>query len=213
MIDLARLYENCVYSSIAHAVFVLKEPFFSYEQSWDGMNYSFNYGSARGTVSFDLSNGILAGAARDDTSARRNLYPQFKAVDLLKNAPENIKCLAEKEAFEYLYDEVNGSTQPTATAAFWSVGGEIVIDEDIDEFRKNGGEYLFVISVSHDELREYWQEQYELNAEEIAAVDLIYERYNNHKTIKQKDVPLINKKCAGYNECVESLGELGIVIK
>lgn len=213
MIDLARLYDNCVYSSIAHAVFVLKEPFFSYEQSWDGMNYSFNYGSARGTVSFDLSNGILAGAARDDTSARRDLYPQFKAAELLKNAPENVKYLAEKEAFEYLYDEVNGSTQPTATVAFWSVGGEIVIDEDIEEFRKNGGEYLFVISVTHDELREYWREQYELNAEEFDAVDLIYERYKNHKTIKKKDVPLINKKCEGYNECVESLGELGIVIE
>ena len=35
------LYDNCIYSSIAHAVANLKNPFFSYEQSWDGINYSF----------------------------------------------------------------------------------------------------------------------------------------------------------------------------
>ena len=230
MIDYAQLYDNCVYSSIAHAIFVFKEPFFTAEQSWDGMNYCFNdFEGTRGTISFDLSEKILAGAARDDTSARRNLYPQFKATELFKNAPENVKRLAEKEALEYLYDEVDGSTQPTATVAFWSVGGEIVIDEDIEEFRKNGGEYLFVISVGHDELRNYWQEQYELSEEELSAVDLIYERFKAHEPIRSEDVPLIapketkkrglfSKKNAaqdndGFTECIASLGELGIVIE
>ncbi len=232
MIDFNNLYENCVYSSIAHAIYVLKEPFFSAEQSWDGMSYSFLYGSTRGTISFDLAERIMAGAARDDKSKRRNLYPQFKAIELFANAPENIKKLAEKEALEYLYDEVDGSTQPTATIAFWSVGGEIVIDEDIEEFKKNGGEYLFIISVGHDELRDYWQEQYDLSEEELSAVDLIFERFTARKTVKLDEVSFIKQKRAdapskrrglfkhrqkeslnGYEECLESLGELGIVIE
>lgn len=232
MIDLSQLYENCVYSSIAHAIYVLKEPFFSAEQSWDGMNYSFLYGTTRGTISFDLTERIMAGAARDDVSARRRLYPQFKAAELFKNAPDNVKRLAEKEALEYLYDEVDGSTQPTATIAFWSTGGEIVIDEDIEEFEKNGGEYLFAISVSHDELRNYWQEQYELSEEELSAVDLIFERFTARKTVKLDEVPVIKQKRGeapskkhgffkkrqeeapnGYEECLTSLGELGVVIE
>lgn len=232
MIDFSKLYDNCVYSSIAHAIFVLKDPFFSAEQSWDGMNYSFLYGSTRGTISFDLVERIMAGAARDDKSKRRNRYPQFKAIELFKNAPENVKRLAEKEALEYLYDEVDGSTQPTATIAFWSVGGEIVIDEDIEEFRKNGGEYLFIISVGHEELRDYWQEQYDLSEEELSAVDLIYERFMVRGAIKLDEVSVIKQNRAdapskrrglfkkrqkevssGYEECIKSLEELGIVIE
>lgn len=217
MIDFSKLYDNCVYSSIAHAIYVLKEPFFSYTQSWDGMNYSFNYGTTRGTISFDLVERIMAGAARDDKSKRINRYPQFKAIELFKNAPENVKRLAEKETLEYLYDEVNSSTQPTATIAFWSVGGEIVIDEDIEEFKANGGEYLFIISVGHDGLRGYWQEQYDLSMEELSAVDLIYERFKARKEIRLDEVPVIKHKRVnapdGYEECLTSLGELGIVIE
>lgn len=218
MADLSQLYENCVYSSIAHAIFVLREPFFSAEQSWDGINYSFNdFEGTRGTISFDLSEGIMAGAARDDTSARLNRYPDFKAIKLFANAPENVKSLAQREALEYLYVEMNGSTQPTATIAFWSVGGEIVIDEDIEEFRKNGGEYLFSIGVSHNELRDYWREQYKLSEEELSAVDHIFERFKACKTIKLDEVPVIKQKRSkppnGYEECLTSLRELGIVIK
>ena len=233
MIDLLQLYENCVYSSIAHAIFVLKAPFFSAEQSWDGMNYCFNnFEGTRGTISFDLTAGVMAGAARDDTSARRNRYPEFKATELFKNATDNVKRLAEKETLEYLYDEVNGSTQPTATIAFWSTGGEIGIDDDIKGFRNNGGEYLFTISVTYDKLREHWREQYELSEAELSAVDLIFERFNSHKKITLDDVPVIKQKCVeapskkrglfkkpqeelpnGYEECLTSLGELGIIIE
>lgn len=218
MVDFSQLYENCVYSSIAHAIFVLREPFFSAEQSWDGINYCFNdFEGTRGTISFDLAAGIMAGAARDDKSERINSYPKFKAIELFANAPENVKSLAEKEALEYLYDEVGGSTQPTATVAFWSVGGEIVIDEDIEDFRKNGGEYLFAISVSHDKLRDYWQEQYEFSEEELSVVDFIFERFKTRKPISLDEVPVIKQKRIeapnGYEECLTSLGELGIVIE
>lgn len=218
MVDFSQLYDNCVYSSIAHAIFVLREPFFSAEQSWDGINYSFNdFEGTRGTISFDLSEGIMAGAVRDDTSTRLNRYPDFKAIKLFANAPENVKSLAQREALEYLYDEVNGSTQPTATIAFWSVGDEIVIDEDYEEFRKNGGEYLLAISVSHNELRNYWREQYELSGEELSAVDYIYERFKARKPISLDDVPVIKQKQVevsdGYEECLTSLEELGIVIE
>lgn len=233
MIDVVQLYDNCVYSSIAHAVFVLDAPFFSAEQSWDGMNYSFNdLSGTRGTISFDLSKNLLAGAVRDDNSERRDRYPEFKAIELFANAPDNVKRLAETETLEYLYDEKDGVTQPMATAVFWSVGGVIVIDEEVEEFKTNGGEHLFEIGVSHNELRDHWREEYEFGDEEMSAVDLIYERFKAHKTIRIGEVPVIDKKrknaptkrlglfkqskrelSNGYEECLTSLGELGIVIE
>lgn len=214
MVELAQLYDNCIYSSIAHAVFILREPFFSAGQSWDGMNYCFNdFCGTRGTISFDPDGGIMAGAARDDNSELVRKYPSFKAIQLFENAPDNIKQLARKEALEYLYDEWDGVTQPMATVAFWSVDGNIVIDEDIDSFKKNGGAYLLTIAVSYDELCSYWREEYNLSDEEVSAVELIYKHFANHEPVKFEQVPVINQGCAGYEDCITALEEIGITIE
>lgn len=214
MVELAQLYDNCVYSSIAHAVFILREPFFAAGQSWDGMNYCFNdFSGTRGTISFDPDGGILAGAARDDNSERISRYPDFKAIQLFENAPENVKRLAAKEALEYLYDEAGGVTQPMATAAFWSVDGDVVFDEDIDSFRNNGGAYLFNVGLSHDELRSYWREEYNLSDEEVSAVELIYKCFTNHEPVKLEQIPIIKQERDGYEDCITALEEIGITIE
>lgn len=57
------LYERCIYSSIAHAVANLRFPFFSYEQSWDGDNFSFKPDS-EGTISFDFEKNYCRGDNR-----------------------------------------------------------------------------------------------------------------------------------------------------
>ena len=214
MVDLAQLYDNCVYSSIAHAVFILKEPFFSAGQSWDGMNYCFNdFSGTRGTISFDPDGGIMAGAARDDNSERVRKYPSFKAIQLYENAPDNVRQLAQKEALEYLYDKRDGVTQPMATVAFWSVGGDIVIDEIIDSFKKNGGSYLLTIAVSYDELCSFWREEYNLSDEEVSAVELIYKHFANHEPVKLEQIPIINQDREGYEDCITALEEIGITIE
>lgn len=208
-----QLYNNCIYSSIAHAIFILKAPFFSYTQSWDGINYSFNYGSTRGTITFDLSADTVTGAARDDTSKRRKWYPAYKAVSLFDQAPEKNKLLAKSETLEYLYDEENGIVQPMATIAFWNEGNGIYTNDDDMSFKDNGGEYILKMAISHDKLKEYWKEQYSLNHEEMAAIDYIFAHFKENKRIKRKDISIINKHCDGYDECLESLSELEIHIE
>lgn len=229
MADISMLYDNCVYASIAHALYVLREPFFAAERSWDGMNYSYNsFSGTYGTISFDLAAGIAAGAFRDDHSPLVERYPEFKAVELFAQAPENVRRLAENDAIQYLFDERDGVTQPMATAAFWCVGGEVTFAGGREEFEANGGEPFFELAVSRDELRAALREGYSLNGEEEAAVELIFARFKEHAPIKRQEVPLIasketkkrglfSKKNAaqdnnGFAECVASLGELGIVI-
>ena len=125
IVNCEQLYNNCIYSSVAHAIFVLKAPLFNYTQSWDGINYNFNYGTTRGIITFDLSGQTVTGAARDDTSIRRKWYPVYKAISLFDQAPEKNRLLAHNETLEYLYDEEGGITQPMATIAFWNEGNEI----------------------------------------------------------------------------------------
>lgn len=207
-----QFYDNCVYSSVAHAISLLQDPFFSCAQSWDGMNYSFQDGSARGTVSFDLSGNTLTGAARDETSTRRKWYPDFKAISLFDQAPEKNRMLAKNETLEYLYDEEGGMVQPMATIAFWNEGNEVYTNDEVSSFKVHGGEYIMEISENHDALREYWREQYALKQEEISAIDYIFTCLKGNKVIKKKQLPLIHEQCEGYHECLVSLSELGIRI-
>ena len=100
-----------------------------------------------------------------------------------------------------------------ATVAFWNDGNEIYTNDDNQLFIANGGEYIVNIAVSHEELKEYWKKEYDLKHEELAAIDYIFAHFKENKKIKFKDISIINKHCDGYNECLESLSELGIHIE
>lgn len=140
-------------------------------------------------------------------------YPNYKAISLYEGAPTKIKFLAQNETLEYLYDEKDGIVQPMATVAFWNDGNEIYTNDDNQLFITNGGEYIVNIAVSHEELKEYWKKEYDLKHEELAAIDYIFAHFKENKKIKFKDISIINKHCDGYNECLESLNELGIHIE
>ena len=206
------LYDACLYSSLAHAVANAKNPLFAYAQSWDGINYSFHHGSSRGTITFDLSNKILAGAIRDEKSKRISWYPKFKAIELFNEAPDFAKVLASDEAFEYLLDEINGIIAPVITTAFWNEGDHIILCERKNDFSSNGGELIVNILVSMSELRAFWKEQYELTAQELELADDLFQwKKNGIKKINASK--LTDPKGAGYNEFIESLTEIGFEIE
>ena len=211
------LYDNCVFSLIEHSVANLKFPEFSYEQSWDGITYCYHFNTLGGTITFDLQNCIVAGAARLDLSNRRLLYrnPAFQASDFYKEASPAVKSLAENEALQYLYDDVDGRTVIVITSAFWGENGEVYAYEENEDFKKHGGEYVLeVLCKNLDELKKYMQEYHGFSSnEEMETVEYIYSCFKNKKVIiPQKEVPLISKKRAGYKECLKSLNEIGIRI-
>lgn len=207
------LYNNCLYSSIAHTISNLKNPFFAYTQSWDGINYSFHYGSSRGTITFDLHNKVLVGAIRDDKSSRRNWYPKYKAIELFDKAPEIAKSLSDNEALQYLFDEVDGITLPVATTAFWNIDDQIICYDNLDDFINNGGEFIYVIIVPIRELQIYWKEQYELTSEELKLVDHLFQLKKSGKMkISMNDFSIVEKHSEGYKSFIESLTEIGFEV-
>lgn len=213
------LYDACLYSSIAHAVSNIKNPLFAYAQSWDGINYSFNYGSSRGTITFDLPNRILVGAIRDEKSERISWYPTFKAIGLFNEAPDSAKVLSANEALEYLLDEINGIIAPVITTAFWSEGDgnegdHIIICDSMDDFLANGGEFIANILVPMPELCAYWEEQYQLTVQELEIVDNLFQlKKNGIKRVNDINSKLVVAECAGYGEFIESLTEIGFEIE
>jgi len=208
------LYENCLLAAAEHALYVLKHPFFAYEQSWDGNNYSFAIGTVRGTISFDLENDIFAGAVRQDDSARCKLYPDHDTMTYFEQAPDNVKALAEQETIQYLFDEVDGVEKSMITAAFWGVDGELFIPDAPDDFCTHGGEYPTLLCGEAEAVWQYWLEQYELRQEEQRLADYIFQHCRvGNKLLNQKEMKKICKikgKEPGYNAYLESLAEMGL---
>lgn len=208
------LYKRCIFASAAHAVANLKFPFFSYEQSWDGDNYSFKM-SSEGTISFDFSKKIIAGAGIDNESPRFMQYPKFQAIELFSDAPDRIRQLAESEVLQYLLFEIDGVVIPAATTAFWlDSEGLFIFDDSIDEFEQNGGEFIRRLLGPFDELEEYLREYSDFSPEEAELAKHLYHmKMKKNMQITERDISGADKKSEGYAEFMESLSELGFTFK
>ena len=208
------LYERCIYSSIAHAVANLRFPFFSYEQSWDGNNFSFKPGS-EGTISFDFDTKIIAGALKEFESPRFRQYPEFQAVELFSDAPESVRRLADKDALQYMFEEIDGVVLPVATTAFWlDSEGLSIFDDSIDEFWENGGEFIRYLLGPFGELKEYLKDYSDLSTEETALIEYLFDmKMKGNLLITKKDLSGVDKKSEGYDEFMESLAELGFIFE
>lgn len=208
------LYNNCIYSAIAHAIYILKEPFFAYTQSWDGDNYSFHHGNTRGTISFYDNQKLAVGAARDETSIRRKLYPQYNAIALFHEANTAIQEKALQDPLEYLYDEENGVTKPMASIGFWLEDNCVFSSDALEDFSNHGGGFVCILAKELSELAAYWREEYALTAEELTAVEGIFQCWgSNEKLVMRQFEHVINEKKPGFDECIRSIKELGLEIK
>lgn len=212
-ISIKELFDRCIYFSIGHAVYTCYNPMFSYEQSWDGLNYSFQNGYSRGTISFDMSQNIVVGAARNDLCNRMKLYPRMDAIDLFETDLIEVKKLASREALEYLYETIDDCTKPMATVAMWSEKGSIILSDEDKVFNENGGEFISVLLGTRENMMNYLVSAYEFVDRDISVIDYIFDKYKNEE--KKIRLPLSMhylKKTAGYKEGIESLKEMGIEV-
>ena len=210
----SQLSDCCLFSSIAHAVSNIRFPYFSYEQSWNGDNYSFQYGASRGTITFEKEKNIVVGAFRDDKSDRIRKYPDFKASELFDEADKHIIETANAVTLEYLYYNFSGVSVPAATAAMWSETEFLYSPDEVDIFLANGGEFIDLVCIPIEELAEYWSEQYELTENELATAEFIFKvKSNGGNLVLLNDIPLsLDKRSEGYVEFLESLSEIGIKV-
>ncbi|GAB2023865.1 hypothetical protein RyT2_29470 [Pseudolactococcus yaeyamensis] len=145
------LEKLCIYRTIAHAVSLLTDPYFDYEHSWDGNNYSLQ-DSQGGKSTISFFKGLVVGAFRNE-----NLPQDFKsAVSLLEGADEKFIELAKSEAFEYLLDDLNGEVQPFVMTTFWGEE-EIFSNDSLDDFNLKSNNLLDFIFWNEKNRRGIWK--------------------------------------------------------
>ena len=211
---LEQIYNNAIYISIAHALFTFREPFFSFEHSWDDMNYCFNYGSIRGTVSFDFEHSAVVGAARNENILFNKSFISNNSISLFQNSSNIVMNIAKNETLEYLYYDSDGKQFPVATVGFWNDDDYMILSENIESFDNDGGSYFLELFKSESLFRDYAINQYKLDRTDMDLVELIYTNIRN----KNFEIILPTKyhyifELEGAEEGMESLLEIGVSFK
>lgn len=206
------LWQGCRLASIVHATMTAHYPDFSHEQSWDGMNYNMQDSQgARGTITF--SSDYCVAAFRDDSSECLN--DSKEALDFFNGAPQAVIELAQEETLQYLLYDIDGSMQPSITAAFWSDGNALYSNDDVEELLENGAFLLKKQLLNTEDALEAWQEDLEMSEEQRSLVESIYERMvkdsqQNIFLTKQEISMIDSDDPEGLHESETSFQELGI---
>ena len=176
------LYEGCLLASIAHAVMAAQYPLLSYEQSWDGPNYSLvDESGQRGTVSF--VGRYCVAAFRNERSER--LRGSRAALHYFAGAPEEAIEIARATTLQYLLTETADGVKPTITSAFWGCR-ELHSIDCVDALFRNGVELLERQTMRLDAAVESWREYYEMSEDEVALTLALFE-----KKREKPDAPLV----------------------
>lgn len=206
------IYSGCLIASISHAVMTNLYPDLSYEQSWDGANYSIQDSSGiRGTITFE--NDFCIGAIRNENSS--NIVGNELLQEHMKNFPENVISKAYEETLQYLLLQKGEIVAPYVTSIFWADDNALHYEEEFVDCIKEDFVLLKNIVVPKKIAIEKWKEYYDMDSKAIDLIDMLYQQKMkdlfsiikmNEQQRKLIPGPHIN------NQCIESLNELNIFI-
>ena len=205
------LYNGCLIASIAHAIMTNAYPELSYEQSWDGMNYSIQDSSgARGTISF--SSDYCVGAVRND---RGILFIGEETLRLMKGFPDAVLQKAKADTLEYLLLGKHGVIQPCVTSMFWADNNSIRYNREFADTFKVDFKLFENMILPKDEAIAKWRAYYKMDSNAIILLESLYqmkkESFFENNTLSKEQISLFPNNSIN-NECVESLMELNIHI-
>lgn len=208
------LWRGCILAAIAHAIRIAHDPDASNEHSWDGLNYSVqDTAGSRGTVTF--TEDIFVAAFRDDASQSLRIEAFKNHQIFLSEAPEKIVKLAEKEAFEYLLDDIDGQIKPSITTAFWGTQMTTCLMDSKKDLLKNGAALLKYQLKHADESVALWRDYYNMSKEQTELLMSIYDRKianpSSKITLTKNEIKQIGSRSKeGLKESRSSFKEIGI---
>ena len=210
-INKTELYDACILSTLYHLVGELKEPLFSYEQSWNGNHYHRINDEGRGTITF-FDDGFV-GAFRFEGS--RRLREKFDIDKILNEMPKKYREIAESETLQYLLENVDGEVQPSITTFIWNIKGKTLSFDDFNTFQIESAELIMPYFSNEKDIMNYWIEYHEeLDKNEIDFVNTLWNFYKKNKSFKGLKLSLSDLPNTyeddGVSKFVETLNELGI---
>jgi hypothetical protein len=215
------LWPGAMLGAIAHAVFVCRHPNLSYEQSWDGDNYNVqDSAGSRGAVAF--SQDKCVGAFFYEPSHRNpfRFQTQYDVTRFFSAMPEEFERLAYDEALQYLLQELNGSSVPVITSAFWTDGESrfILAGEPWTDVFDNGALIMRNQLLEPEFGLANWREEFQLTSSEESLVLSLFHRKSANPTQEiQLDVnesrllESLADSPEGIEACRESLSEIRII--
>ena len=201
-----QLYEGCIQAALTHAVAVGMYPELNYEHSWDGINYCTNDSEGcRAIITFH--NKCIIAVFQDVDKVDLNV----DALDFFDGAPKEIIEIAEKEALQYVLDDVEGVVKPVVTAAFWGTWDKLNSVQPFDSIVENGGHIIRSQLLPCNDALDEWRDYYGLDSKQILLIQKLF----NAKIGTNDDLFVlyddeIKLLYGDLDECLVSLGELNI---
>lgn len=206
------LYRNCILSSISHAIMTNVYPELSYEQSWDGNNFSFQNGNGiRGTFSF--YDHYCIGALRNDFY--EIAYGETKIKKMMNNFPNDLIDIAFSETLQYLLVNFNKKAIPAVTSMFWCDDRQFSSTETKANSLQRDIENLPMF-MDENKCFETCKLYYEMDSNSLELLNFLFKQKikNYHKQIflDSSKKKLFPGKSINF-ECLKSLEELGIYFR
>ena len=207
-INSKQLYEGCIQAAITHAIAVGMYPELNYEHSWDGINYCMNDSQGcRATITFHNEYIIAVFQDVDKVDSNTNVLFFFD------DAPKEIIEIAEKEALQYVLDDVDGVVKPVVTAAFWGTWDKLYSVQNFDSIVENGGHIIHSQLLSFNDAMDEWRNYYDLDTKQISLIQKLFKAKINSNgeavILHDNESKLLY---GDLEECLVSLGELNIFI-
>ena len=206
-------FRNSLIASLAHAIMTDKYPDLSYEQSWDGRNFSLqNSNGIRGTITFEKDCCVIA--IRNENA--KKLLSGRKLQKALKKSPENVQKIAKEETLQYLLVEGRRGAEPCVSSVFWiDTLGMHLINGIVAKDIKAELKLLEGLMLSEENAIEYWKNYYEMDETSLELLMQLYEikRDNFESEIAlTKEQQIVISQDFICEECKESLAELNIIL-
>lgn len=206
------IYSGCLIASISHAIMTNVYPELSYEQSWDGANYSIqNSSGLRGTITFE--NDFCVGAIRNEMSS--SIVGGEFIQECMRSFPSNVVYKAYEETLQYLLLEKDGIIAPYVTSVFWADYNTLHYEEKFIDSIKEDFTLFENILLPKKTAIEKWKEYYDMDSKVVELIDILYQwkmkDFLSPIELNEKQRKLIPGTFIN-NQCVEALKELNIAL-
>lgn len=206
------LWQRCILTSISHAISTANNPDFSYEHSWDGLNYNLqdSHGT-RGTITFYHQ--LVVAAFRNERSER--LYETKNAMAYFADAKEEAKLIAKNETLQYLLEENDGCIKPLITTVFWGEK-DVYSCDDYEAFTSQSGDMLTIQFMEFDKAVEALIEVHDFSTKQTQLLLSLYERKIDNPEVEivmtRSEISMLESEDEeGLEESEVLFNELGIV--
>ncbi len=205
--------KGCLIASLSHAIMTNIYPEFSYEQSWDGINYSIQDSQGlRGTITF--VDDYCVGAIRNEIAV--NFDKANFATEIFRFFPQKIIDVAEQETLQYLLIRKNGSVFPFATSVFWADNnGFHFVEENLKYLQQDITLFRKIFLTTDDAVKE-WQLYYDMDNNAVKLLKYLFSEkvksLNQKIVLDETKIKLIPGNEI-LSECIDSLRELNIILK